>query len=35
MDAAEEGVACPVSLESTHEEALAIIPLDLLEAHGE
>ena len=35
MDAAEEGVACPVSLECTHEEALAIIPIDVLEAHGE
>lgn len=35
MDAVEQGVACPVSLECTHEEALSIIPLELLEAHGE
>jgi uncharacterized protein (DUF2237 family) len=35
MDATEEGVACPISLECTHEEALAIIPIDVLEAHGE
>ena len=35
LDAANAGVACPVSLDSTHEEALAVIPIDLLEAHGE
>ena len=35
LDAANEGVACPVSLECTHEEALALIPIDLLEAHSE
>ena len=27
LDAANEGVACPVSLECTHEEALAVIPI--------
>ena len=35
LDAANEGVACPVSLDCTHEEALAVIPIDLLEAHSE
>ena len=35
LDAANYGVACPVNLESTHEEALAIIPIDLLEEHSE
>jgi uncharacterized protein (DUF2237 family) len=35
LDAAEQGLACPISLECTHEEALAIIPLDLLETHAE
>ena len=35
LDAANAGVACPVSLDSTYEEALALIPIDLLEAHGE
>ena len=35
LDAANAGVACPVSLDSTHEEALAVIPIDLLEAHSE
>ena len=35
LDAANEGVACPVSLDCTHEEALALIPIDLLEAHSE
>ncbi len=34
LAAANEGVACPVNLEATHEETLAIIPLDLLEAHA-
>ena len=34
LDAANAGVACPVSLESTHEEALALISIDLLEAHS-
>tara|TARA_B100000214_G_scaffold349987_1_gene303304 strand:+ start:47 stop:409 length:363 start_codon:yes stop_codon:yes gene_type:complete len=35
LDAANEGVACPVSLESTHEEALQVIPLELLESYSE
>ena len=35
LDAANEGVACPVNLDCTHEEALAVIPIDLLEAHSE
>ncbi len=34
LDAANSGVACPISLESTHEEALAVIPIDILEAHS-
>ena len=34
LDAAENGVACPVNLEATHEEALSIIPFDLLETHA-
>jgi hypothetical protein len=28
--AAEEGVACPVKLEATHEETLQIVPMELL-----
>lgn len=35
LDAANLGVACPVNLDCTHEEALAVIPIDLLEEHGE
>lgn len=30
LEAYKEGFACPVKLEATHEETLAIIPLDLL-----
>ena len=33
LDAAEEGVACPVVLHSTHEETLQVVPLDLLREH--
>ena len=29
------GIACPVNLEATHEEALQIIPLEILEMHAE
>lgn len=32
--ASEAGVAPPVVLEATHEETLAVIPLDILEKHG-
>ena len=35
LDAANNGVACPVNLEATHEEALQIIPLELLEMYAE
>ena len=35
VDAAENGVACPVNLEATHEEALSIIPLEVLELYAE
>ncbi len=35
LDAANAGVACSVDLQATHEEALQIIPIDLLEAHSE
>ena len=35
FDAANEGVACPISLEATHEEVLQIIPLELLESYAE
>ena len=35
LDAANAGVACPVSLDCTHEEAMAVIPIDLIEAHCE
>ena len=31
LAAVNEGAACPVDLEATHEEALSIIPFDLLE----
>ena len=34
QDAAEAGVACPVVLEATHEEALAVCDLELLESHA-
>ena len=30
----EDGVAPPVVLEATHEEALAIVPLDILKSHA-
>ena len=35
LEAAENGVACPVNLEATHEEALRIIPLEVLELYAE
>jgi len=35
LDAVNNGVACPVNLEATHEEALNIIPFELLEMHAE
>ena len=35
LDAAENGVACPVNLEATHEEALRVIPLEVLELYAE
>ena len=35
LDAAENGVACPVNLEATHEEALSVIPLEVLELYAE
>lgn len=35
QDAANAGMACPISLECTHEEALRIISIDVLEAYGE
>ena len=35
LEAAETGVACPVNLEATHEEALSIIPLEVLELYAE
>lgn len=34
LQAYKAGVACPVSLESTHEETLAVIPLSALEKHA-
>ena len=34
-DAVEAGVACPVVLEATHEEALVACDIELLEAHAE
>ena len=34
LAAVNAGSACPVDLEATHEEALSIIPYDLLETHA-
>ena len=34
LAAVNEGAACPVDLAATHEEALSIIPFDLLETHA-
>ncbi|MEM9705961.1 MAG: DUF2237 domain-containing protein [Pseudomonadota bacterium] len=34
MDALRDGVAPPIVLEATHEEALAAAPLDVLKAHA-
>ncbi|MBH1985728.1 MAG: DUF2237 domain-containing protein [Burkholderiales bacterium] len=34
LEAQRAGVAPPVALESTHEAALAVIPLELLQAHA-
>ena len=34
LAAVHAGSACPVDLEATHEEALSIIPFDLLETHA-
>jgi uncharacterized protein (DUF2237 family) len=34
LAAVNEGKACPVDLESTHQRALDIIPLDVLETHA-
>lgn len=34
LAAVHAGSACPVDLEATHEEALKIIPFDLLETHA-
>ncbi len=34
LDAAEEGLACPVVLSATHEETLQIVPLDLLKEYS-
>jgi uncharacterized protein len=33
-EALDEGVAPPIRLEATHEEALAVIPLDILRAYA-
>ena len=33
QDAAKAGLACPVVLEATHEEALAVCDLEMLESH--
>ena len=33
-DATEAGVACPVVLEATHEEALAVCDLEMLQRHA-
>jgi uncharacterized protein len=33
-EALDDGVAPPIDLEATHEEALAAIPLDILSAHA-
>ena len=35
QDAAEAGVACPVVLEATHEEALVACDIELLQAHAD
>ncbi len=35
LDAVNDGSACPVNLEATHEESLRIIPLELLEMYAE
>ncbi len=32
--AAEAGIACPILLESTHEETLQVVSIDLLKAHA-
>ncbi|RZD38583.1 MAG: DUF2237 domain-containing protein, partial [Methanobacteriota archaeon] len=32
--ATENGVACQIDLEATHEEALSIISIDLIEEYG-
>jgi uncharacterized protein (DUF2237 family) len=34
LEAVNAGQACPVDLESTHQRALDIIPLDVLETHA-
>tara|TARA_B110000914_G_C15324814_1_gene381933 strand:- start:37 stop:429 length:393 start_codon:yes stop_codon:yes gene_type:complete len=34
LDATENGVACQIDLEATHEEALSIISIDLIEEFG-
>jgi uncharacterized protein (DUF2237 family) len=33
-DALDSGVAPPIVLEATHEEALAVVPLEILKAHA-
>ncbi len=35
LDSVDAGLACPISLESTHEEALSLISIDILQAHAE
>lgn len=34
QDAVDEGVACPIVLEATHEETLQIVSLDILKEHA-
>ena len=34
LDAVNDGSACPIDMEATHQKALEIIPLSLLEAHA-
>tara|TARA_B100000902_G_scaffold176485_1_gene170179 strand:- start:187 stop:690 length:504 start_codon:yes stop_codon:yes gene_type:complete len=34
LDAVNNGTACPIDMEATHQKALEIIPLSLLEAHA-
>lgn len=34
LEAYKKGVACPVNLASTHEETLAVIPLEALKEHA-